>query len=195
MLSARTTLILIAIAAALLPAGALTDTKEQAAFRSPLNLTTSDQRLLECFQWAKAQALEYVRSGDPVGLWYEAALPGREVFCMCDVAHQALGLAARTRNMLGEFAVNISESKDWCSYWEIDRRDRPAPVDYTNDKEFWYNFPANFDVLDACYRMYRWLLEFRDPKTPRREYPEVSVAVIGAVVDRLMGIEPSETAN
>jgi len=128
---------------------------------SSLALSSSDAQLVTCFEWAKGQALKYVRAGDPVGLWYEAALPQREAFCMRDVSHQAaaahtLGLAAHTRNMLRKFAVNISESKDWCSYWEINRYDQPAPVDYTNDKEFWYNLPANFDVLDACYRMYLW---------------------------------------
>ncbi len=33
---------------------------------------------------------------------------------------------------------------------------RPASADYKSDAEFWYNLPANFDVLDACYRMYLW---------------------------------------
>lgn len=113
------------------------------------------------FQWAKKQALSYVFEGDPVGKWYEAALPGREAFCMRDTAHQAtgahfLGLAEHTYNMLYKFAVNISPSRDWCSFWEIDRYDRPAPVDYTDDTDFWYNLPANFDVLDCCYRQYLW---------------------------------------
>jgi hypothetical protein len=67
-----------------------------------------------------------------------------------------LGLANYTRGMLHKFAANISESKDWCSYWEINRDDLPAPVDYVDDAHFWYNLPANFDVLDACYRMYVW---------------------------------------
>ena len=103
----------------------------------------------------------YVFDGDPVGLWYEAALPGRRAFCMRDVSHQAagaqaLGLAGYTHNMLRRFAENISYSKDWCSYWEINYLNHPAPVDYINDKKFWYNLPANFDVLDASYRMYLW---------------------------------------
>lgn len=116
---------------------------------------------MQSFEWAKSQAMAYVFSGDPVGLWYEAALPGREAFCMRDVSHQsmgahALGLAAYTHNMLHLFAKNISESKNWCSYWEIDRNNRPAPVDYQSDAAFWYNLPANFDVLDSSYRMYLW---------------------------------------
>lgn len=80
---------------------------------------------------------------------------------MRDVSHQAtgahaLGLARHNKNMLRRFAENISASKDWCSYWEIDRYNRPAPADYVSDADFWYNLPANFDVLDACYRMFAW---------------------------------------
>ena len=98
---------------------------------------------------------------DPVGDWYEAALPSRFAFCMRDVSHQAtgahvLGLAAFNRNMLGKFARAISPSRDFCSYWEIDKWDRPAPVDYKSDRDFWYNLTANFDVLDACWRQYLW---------------------------------------
>jgi hypothetical protein len=133
----------------------------RSAHRSNLELRSSDARLVKSFNWAKQQALAYVFDGDPVGPWYEAALPGRRAFCMRDVSHQAagaqaLGLSRYTHNMLHRFAENISASKDWCSYWEIDYLNRPAPIDYKNDREFWYNLPANFDVLDACYRMYLW---------------------------------------
>lgn len=131
------------------------------AVESPLEFDSSQGKLNECFAWAKGQALAYAHPSDPVGPWYEAALPGREAFCMRDVSHQAmgahaLGLGETTRNMLRKFAVNISESKDWCSFWEINRYDKPAPVDYRSDEDFWYNLPANFDVLDACWRMYLW---------------------------------------
>jgi hypothetical protein len=128
---------------------------------SLLALDTSDAHLAAAFAWARQQAQAYAFRGDPVGDWYEAALPGREAFCMRDVSHQAmgahlLGLAGPTLNMLRTFAANVSDSKDWCSYWEINRYGRPSPVDYKNDAEFWYDLPANFDVLDACYRMYLW---------------------------------------
>ena len=126
-----------------------------------LELVTPDSSLAAAFAWARQQASAYAFSGDPIGDWYEAALPGREAFCMRDVSHQAmgahaLGLAPHSLNMLGKFAVNISDAKDWCSYWEINRYGRPAPVDYQNDARFWYDLPANFDVLDTCYRMYLW---------------------------------------
>ncbi len=132
-----------------------------AASGSALTFRSSDERLSEAFRWARQQAMAYVFDGDPVGPWYEAALPGRQAFCMRDVSHQgdgahALGLAPYTYNMLYRFAENIAESRDWCSYWEINRENKPAPVDYQNDQAFWYDLPANFDVLDACARMYRW---------------------------------------
>jgi len=68
----------------------------------------------------------------------------------------ALGLARYNLNMLKRFAESVSEARDWCGFWEIDRFNRPAPVDYQNDALFWFNLHANFDILDACYRMYLW---------------------------------------
>jgi len=129
--------------------------------QSRLELESSDAPLVAGFNRARTQAMAYVFENDPVGPWYEAAEPGREAFCMRDVAHQAmgahaLGLARHNLNMLKRFAENISDARDWCSLWEIDRFNRPAPVDYQSDALFWYNLPANFDILDACHRMYLW---------------------------------------
>ena len=141
----------------------LTTPGRAAEVRPPgtVEFDSSNGRLVDGFAWAKRQALAYVFRGDPVGDWYEAALPQRSAFCMRDTSHQCtgaqvLGLAGVTRNMLGKFAANISASRDWCSYWEIDKWDRPAPVDYKSDQDFWYCLPANFDVLSACYRQYLW---------------------------------------
>jgi len=130
--------------------------------QSKLEIDSSSAKLVEVFQWARSQAMAYAfDAGDPVGPWYEAVEPGREGFCIRDTCHQALGAHALgldrfTLNMLRRFAENISDSKDWCSYWEIDRFNRPAPVDYENDASFWYNLPSNFDLLDCCFRMYVW---------------------------------------
>lgn len=138
----------------------------------PAGFQSTDSTLENTFRWARDMALSYVRDGsDPVGLWYEAALPGRESFCMRDLSHQtvgaaALGLDAYNLNMLGKIASNISDSKDWCSYWEIERLDRPTPCDYANDKEFWYNLPANFDVMRACFAMYEWTGDTTYLKSP-----------------------------
>ena len=129
--------------------------------KTNLQLDSSNAQLIDTFNWARSQAMAYAFDQDPVGPWYEAVEPGREGFCIRDTCHQALGahllgLARFNLNMLRKFAENISDAKDWCSYWEIDRFGRPAPVDYKNDAEFWYNLPSNFDLLDCCYRMYVW---------------------------------------
>jgi hypothetical protein len=129
---------------------------------SSLQFESSDTRLVQAFQWAKARALAYAHDGhDPVGPWYEAALPGRDSFCMRDVSHQttgaaALGLYPENRNMLGQFAAAVSPGRDWAGYWEIDKFGHPSAADYVSDSDFWYNLPANFDLLDGIVRMWRW---------------------------------------
>ena len=134
---------------------------EAEAQQGAIEFESSDTKLVEGFQWAKSQALAYARTDGTIGPWYEASLPGRNAFCMRDVSHmstgaQFLGLSLRNLNMLRRFAANISASKNWCTWWEITRDNLPAPVDYNNDQDFWYDLPANFDVLDACYRQWLW---------------------------------------
>lgn len=124
-------------------------------------IESSSQRLVEGFNWAKQQALVYVSDTDPVGKWYEAALPDRDGFCTRDTCHQSngaqvLGLESYNKNMLKKFAENISESKNWCTYGTINKYNLPTPVDYTNDQDFWCSLLSNFDVLDCCYRQYLW---------------------------------------
>ena len=127
-----------------------------------LSFDSSDKNLELTFYWAAKMALSYAHDGDdPVGYWYEAALPNRNAFCMRDAAHQSigaeiLGLSKHNYNMMSKFVSNISESKDWCTYWEIDKDDKPCPADYVSDNDFWYNLNANFDVMYACWRLYEW---------------------------------------
>lgn len=130
-----------------------------------INFSCPDEALNAGFRWAKEQALAYVHPADGeknalVGPWYEAALPGRDAFCIRDVCHQAngahaLGLEHHTKNVLLRFVQSIAASRDYCCFWEIDKHYRPAPVDYISDEDFWYNLPANFDLLACCLRMYR----------------------------------------
>lgn len=137
-------------------------TAQEPALSSPLGFTSSIPWLTQSFTWAKSQALAYTRAGSKtMGPWYEAALPGRNAFCMRDVSHQtegaaALGLYAANRNMLGLFAQSADASRDWAAYWEIDGDGKPSTADYVSDTDFWFNLPANFDVLDASVRMSRW---------------------------------------
>ena len=53
---------------------------------------STDKHLDNTYNWARKMALSYAHDGtDPVGYWYEAALPQRETFCMRDVSHQSVG--------------------------------------------------------------------------------------------------------
>jgi hypothetical protein len=126
-----------------------------------VDFEASDQRLVRGLDWAKRRALSYAYSGDAVGDWYDSTAGDRYAFCMRDTSHQSvgaavLGLTGHTRNMLRRFAASISASRDWCGYWEINKDGFPAPIDYTDDRHFWYCLPANFDVMQACYRQYLW---------------------------------------
>jgi len=138
-----------------------------------VQFNSSDTALVRAFDWAKAQALHYKgKPGDPVGPWYESALPPRDAFCMRDVAHQAIGAAialhdtARTRRTIDHLA-----SRHW-------------------------NMENNSYLPYLYYREGRWdtarstLLCIADPTTKRREYPEVSFGVVQAVVLGLMGVDP-----
>lgn len=130
--------------------------------RKALSISSNDTTLTEIFNWASERSEKYIGNDtDPVGSWYEAALPKREAFCMRDVSHQCIGEeinrhARQNLNMFTQFVKNISEEKDYCTYWEINKDNQPAPVDYENDQDFWYNLNANFDLLDASFRLYLW---------------------------------------
>lgn len=127
-----------------------------------IRIVSTDTLLVKIFNWAKTTSNGYVgKDNDPVGPWYEAALPKREAFCIRDVSHQCIGAeilwqGKQNLNMFRKFVENISEEKDYCSYWEINRYNKPAPVDYASDNDFWYNLNANFDIIDACYKLYEW---------------------------------------
>ncbi|MBO9729644.1 MAG: hypothetical protein J7623_13490 [Chitinophaga sp.] len=133
-----------------------------ASAQTPATFTSSDTAIQRAWEWAGNMVQHYRgKPADPVGPWYEAALPSRAAFCMRDVSHQTIGaeiygLNPENRNMIGAFARHISKSKDWCSYWEINKYAKPAPEDYRNDTAFWYNLNANFDILTACWRLYNW---------------------------------------
>lgn len=168
------------ITVALLGVACSNSKNEEAVTELPVDetavFTSSNKQLEDTYKWAKKMALSYSHDGsDPVGYWYEAALPAREAFCMRDVSHQSvgaqvLGLEKHNLNMFTRFVENISESKDWCTYWEINRYNLPAPADYTNDREFWYNLNANFDVIQACLKMYEWTGDETYLKNPKFTY-------------------------
>jgi hypothetical protein len=153
---------------------------QQAESPSSLEFHSSNSALNQTFKWAKHQALGYLNPGSgTIGPWFEAALPGRNAFCMRDVSHQvegaaALGLFEANHNMLGRFATSAAASRNWAAYWEIDGNGMPSTADYSSDADFWFNLPANFDVLDASARMWRWTCDntYRDDQQFRKFFRE-----------------------
>lgn len=136
---------------------------------------SSDRSMCKGFDWAQREAARHIAPDVPAGPCYEAALPGRAAFCMRDTAHQVLGaqvlgLSAYNWNMLLQFAQAADERRDFCSFWEICFDGTPCPVDYTSDADFWYNLPANFDVLDACFRAFQWTGDTRYLNDPRMDF-------------------------
>lgn len=124
-----------------------------------MKFITTNKEMLRAYNWAVECAMGYVKEGYPVGPFYEAALPDRNGFCMRDMSHQSvgghyLGLDEHNKNMIHKFAENVSESKDYCTFWEIVFDGTPYYGDYTSDDDFWYNLPANFDVVRTCYELY-----------------------------------------
>ena len=95
------------------------------AARTSFCVASDDTALVKIFDWAVSNSNRYVgEDSDPVGPWYEAALPNRQAFCMRDVSHQCIGEelnghGRQNANMMGKFVENISESKDYCSYWAV----------------------------------------------------------------------------
>lgn len=104
--------------------------------------TSSDKEIEGAFEWAKGMAMSYKgEENDHVGPWYEAALPSRFAFCMRDASHQCigaeiLGWSEQNLNIFSLFAKNISVSKDWCSYWEINKWNKPALKTTETTKNF-----------------------------------------------------------
>ncbi|HCO84947.1 MAG TPA: hypothetical protein DIT95_15650, partial [Arenibacter sp.] len=63
--------------------GSCNDTSQKSPEKPTRELifVSSDKELNKAFNWAKNKALSYAHdNNDPVGYWYEAALPDREAF-------------------------------------------------------------------------------------------------------------------
>ncbi len=57
-----------------------------------IRISSPDKALVKIFKRAQITSHGSVgNDNDPVGPWYEAALPNREVFCIRDVSHQCIG--------------------------------------------------------------------------------------------------------
>jgi hypothetical protein len=139
----------------LLVSAGLTAQNSPTAPVSDLQLESSDAKLVQVFQWAKSQALAYAHDGsDPGGPWYEAALPGRNSFCMRDVAHQTCPIAGRIDSAIPHRRITLATMTSG----------------------------TIFDLLDAIVRMWRWTgndIYLNDPRF-RNFYENTATAYLKA---------------
>jgi hypothetical protein len=122
---------------------------------SDLKISSSSKTLNDGFVWAKKTALSYVRTGQNSGYIasYEAALPGRNAFCIRDIEHMALGahflgLDNENLTMMKAFAGTATAASDYVPAWHIDF--------YGKIWERGHQVPTVFDAIWASYKQYLW---------------------------------------
>ncbi len=130
---------------------------------SELSLSSSSQYLVDAFNWNKAKALSWVRTGVKPGYipCYWAGYNYREAFYVRDIAHQCegaalLGLSNENFSMWRAFAGTATESRQWFCLWALDFYGRTYAVDYKNDTKFVREIPAPLELVDKAYACYRW---------------------------------------
>jgi hypothetical protein len=81
---------------------------------------------------------------------------------MRDVAHttrqprRRWGLSEHNFNMLHRFDAERERKPRLLRLLGDHVQRRALPRDYADDNGFLYNLPANFDIMDACWRMFQW---------------------------------------
>ncbi len=133
------------------------------AASSQLSLASPNQYLVSAFNWNKAKALSWVRTGvKPQYIpCYWAGYNYREAFYVRDIAHQCegaalLGLNNENFSMWRAFAGTANESRQWFCLWALDFCGQTYSVDYRNDTNFVREIPAPLELVDKAYSCYRW---------------------------------------
>jgi hypothetical protein len=121
-------------------------------------LDASDARLAAGFRRAKQLALASTYSGDAIGDWYESTTGTRYAFCMRDVAHQSQGAAILA--LQHTHGTCCAASPQHFRRAEVVRilgnqQGRISLLRPTTRRStLRYCLPANFDVMQACYRQF-----------------------------------------
>ncbi len=133
------------------------------AASSSLTLTSSNQYLVTAFNWNKAKALSWVRTGVKSGYipCYWGGYNYREAFYVRDIAHQCegasvLGLNNENVSMWRAFAGTANASRQWFCLWALDFYGKTYAVDYRSDTNFVREIPAPIELVDKAFACYRW---------------------------------------
>jgi hypothetical protein len=142
-----------------------------------LVIQSSQQELVDAFNWAKEKARFYVQTGKtgPLDAWergpgsgnvpylptYWAGYPKRSAFYSRDFCHQLigahlLGLQEENFTMLKAFAASADAGKKWFPLWAINFNGAPFLLDYRGNDNFVREVPATFELVEKAYELYLW---------------------------------------
>lgn len=147
-----------------------------------LTLKSSNQQLVEVFDWAKEKARFYVQTGKrgPIEVWengsatdtvsyipsYWAGYPGRTAYYSRDFCHQIegahlIGLTDENFNMLKTFAASANEVQNWFPVWALNFDGSIYKLDYKSADNFVREVPATFELVEKGYQLYLWTRDKR----------------------------------
>jgi hypothetical protein len=141
-------------------------------------ISSSNDELVDTFNWAKWRARQHVQTGKrgPVDVEgpvppdarqadyipsYWAGYANRTAFYIRDYAHQAagahlLGLDRENKSMLQAYAATSNETRNWYPLWALNFDGSPYFLDHPSDSYFVREVPAVFELVDKAAEQYRW---------------------------------------
>jgi hypothetical protein len=141
-------------------------------------ISSSNNELVDTFNWAKWRARQHVQTGKrgPVDVEgpvppdarqadyipsYWAGYANRTAFYIRDYAHQAagahlLGLDQENKSMLQAYAATSNETRNWYPLWALNFDGSPYFLDHPSDDYFVREVPAVFELVDKAAEQYRW---------------------------------------
>ncbi|TDW22039.1 NPCBM/NEW2 domain-containing protein [Kribbella kalugense] len=141
-------------------------------------ISSSNDELVDTFNWAKWRARQHVQTGKrgPVDVEgpvppdarqadyipsYWAGYANRTAFYIRDYAHQAagahlLGLDQENKSMLQAYAATSNETRNWYPLWALNFDGSPYFLDHPSDDYFVREVPAVFELVDKAAEQYRW---------------------------------------
>ena len=151
--------------------------KTESVIPVALEINSSNQELVDTYNWAREKALFYVQTGKTgkVDVWergegtgnvayipsYWAGYPGRSAFYSRDFFHQAvgahlLGLQEENITMLKAFGTSSDVNKKWFALWALNFDGSVYKLDFRGDNDFVREVPATFELVEKANDLYLW---------------------------------------
>ncbi len=130
--------------------------------KAPITLNSSNEQIVEMFNWAKNRAYSFVQTGNGNNIpSYWAGLLDRPAFYLRDVAHQALGahlleLDEENYSMLNRFAQSATINRKYYPIWSFLFDGSIYYLDYNSDTDFVREVPQAFEITEQALNLYKW---------------------------------------